>query len=701
MALSDMVSCFLQPRNIHRHLSIQFLIFFLFLLPHAKSFSFDFPSFQPNMKSIQFEGDAFPSGNGVLELTKNQLNGPINGSVGHASYNEAVRLRDSTTGKVADFTTHFSFIMDSLNSSDYGEGIAFFIAPFEYQMPNNSGVGSLGLFSAGSNFSTNTSLNKIVAVEFDSFKDSWDPNDNHVGINVNFIVSVANVTWKSSIRNGSRANAWVSYNSTTQNLSVFLTYADNPVFGGNSSLSHKVDLSELPDLVRVGFSAATGDYTELHSISSWSFNSSLEVGNQVNKNNKVGLGVGLGVGFGVLSCGLGLLWFIYWRKRGDGENEGLDDDVFMDDEFEKGTGPRRFTYRELTHATNNFAEGGKLGEGGFGGVYKGFLSESSTEIAVKRVSKGSKQGRKEYMSEVNIISRLRHRNLVQLIGWCHAQGEFLLVYEYMPNGSLDTHLFGGKIMLTWPVRDKIALGLASSLLYLHEEWEQCVVHRDIKSSNIMLDAKFNAKLGDFGLARLVDHELGSQTTVLAGTMGYLAPECVTTGRASKESDVYSFGVVCLEIACGRKPVDPREEPSKVRLVEWVWNLYGKGQILEAVDKGLSMEFDEQQMERLMVVGLWCCHPDPIIRPSIKQVINVLNSEVPLPELPSKFPVPMYSLPPVNMSCLFSDTSLGHTGSTKNRTECSCKSCSTYLSNTSAGSATALLNSGVDHAYNHV
>ena len=129
-------------------------------------------------------------------------------------------------------------------------------------------------------------------------------------------------------------------------------------------------------------------------------------------------------------------------------------------------------------------------------------------------------------------------------------------------------------MLKWPVRYKIAQGLASALLYFHEEWEQYVVHRDIKSSNIMLDSNFNAKLGDFGLARLVDHEFGLQTTVLAGTMGYLAPECFTTGTASKESDVYSFGVVCLEIACGRKPVDPRAEPSKVRLVEWVWDLYG-------------------------------------------------------------------------------------------------------------------------------
>ena len=341
-----------------------------------------------------------------------------------------------------------------------------------------------------------------------------------------------------------------------------------------------------------------------------------------------------------------LIWYIYWRRTvGKKEEEEYDDSI--DGEFGE-TGPKRFTYRELSLATNDFSEEGKLGQGGFGGVYKGMLSESNTEVAVKRVSKGSKQGKKEYVSEVKIISRLRHRNLVQLIGWCHTQGEFLLVYEFLPNGSLDNHLFGGKPILTWTVRHKIALGLASSLLYLHEEWEQCVVHRDIKSSNVMLDSNFNAKLGDFGLARLADHELGLQTTVLAGTMGYMAPECVTTGKASKESDVYSFGVVALEICCGRRPVERNTEPSKVILVEWVWDLYGNGQVLEAVDKRLSMEFDERQIESLMVVGLWCCHPDPSFRPSIKQVVSVLNFESQLPNLPSKLPKPMYFAPPLNI-----------------------------------------------------
>uniref|UniRef100_A0A2N9ES55 non-specific serine/threonine protein kinase n=1 Tax=Fagus sylvatica TaxID=28930 RepID=A0A2N9ES55_FAGSY len=608
-----------------------------------------------------------------LKLTKNQLDGPISDSVGRASYAEPVHLWDAATRRLTDFTTHFSFVIRAVNMSLYGDGLSFFIAPFGSDIPNNSSGGYLGLFSPESAF--NTSQNQIVAVEFDSFRNSWDPSDDHVGINVNSIVSATNITWQSSIKNGSTANAWVSYNSTTKNLSVFLTYADNPVFGGNSSLSYIVDLRNvLPEWVRVGFSAATGEWIELHTIHSWSFYSSLEI----NKKNKLGLWIGLAVGFGLLSCGLGLFWFIYWRKRVIGKIEDLDGDICMDYEFEKGTGPRRFTYPELIHATNNFAESGKLGEGGFGGVYKGLLSESNIEVAVKRVSKGSKQGIKEYSSEVKIISRLRHRNLVQLIGWCHERGELLLIYEYMPNGSLDFHLFGAKIILTWPVRYKIAHGLASALLYLHEEWEQCVVHRDIKSSNIMLDSNFNAKLGDFGLARLVDHELGSQTTVLAGTMGYLAPECLTTGKASKESDVYSFGVVSLEIACGRKPVEPMAEPSKVRLVEWVWDLYGKGQSLEAVDKGLNMEFDEQQIERLMVVGLWCCHPDPTIRPSIKQVINVLNFEAPLPNLPSKLPVPMYFAPPMHV-CKFSYTSSGLTGSTKDGTQCSCSNCSTFSS----------------------
>ena len=221
-----------------------------------------------------------------------------------------------------------------------------------------------------------------------------------------------------------------------------------------------------------------------------------------------------------------------WKRIRSHTKEDLVFDRYMDDEFQRGTGPKKFSFSDLVRATNNFNDREKLGQGGFGWVYRGYLSDSNSLVAVKRISKGSKQGIKEYASEVKIISRLRHKNLVQLIGWCHERGELLLIYEFMPNGSLDTHLFTEDSLMTWSMRFKVAQGLASALLYLHQEWEQCVVHRNIKLGNIMLDSNFNAKLGDFGLARLVDHMKGSQTTILAGNMGYMAPKCVTTGNAS-------------------------------------------------------------------------------------------------------------------------------------------------------------------------
>ncbi|MBA0879549.1 hypothetical protein Goshw_014085, partial [Gossypium schwendimanii] len=265
-------------------------------------------------------------------------------------------------------------------------------------------------------------------------------------------------------------------------------------------------------------------------------------------------------------------------------------------------------------------------------------------VAVKRISKASKQGIKEYASEVKIISRLRHKNLVKLIGWCHEKRELLLVYEFMANGSLDSHLFKGKSLLNWEVRCKIVQDLASALLYLHEEGDHCVLHRDIKASNIMLDSNFNAKLGDFGLARLVDHAKGSQTTRLAGTMGYMAPECVSSGKVSKESDVYSFGIVALEIACGRRSIEPEYEESNASLVAWVWDLYGNQRLLDVADQKLCMVFDDKQIQCLLIVGLWCVHPDPSLRPSIRQAIQVLNFEAPLPELPSSRPGPTYPAP---------------------------------------------------------
>ncbi|KAH9657449.1 hypothetical protein KPL70_023087 [Citrus sinensis] len=610
--------------------------FCLTIIPLASALTFNYTSFSPQYDdNITYER-AYPDSNRVIQLPANRE------TAGRATYNQSMRLWDKATGNLTDFTTHFSFVIDSGNRSYYADGLAFFLAPQGSKIPTNKGGGSFGLTK--DNEPLNSSI-PFVAVEFDVYVNSWDPTFSHVGIDINSVQSKKNVYWSSDVKSGRRNEAWISYNSSTHNLSVAFTgFRNNLVV--MQGLDYQVDLRQhLPEFVTFGFSMATGVDFAIFSIYSWEFNSTLVVG--------------LSLGGGVLVGGLVLIIWLAGigrkRKEGDQEdNQGFSE--YIDDEFERGAGPKRFPYKDLALATNDFNDDQKLGQGGFGGVYKGFLRETNSYIAVKRVSQGSKQGIKEYASEVKIISRLRHRNLVQLLGWCHEKKELLLVYEFMPNGSLDSHLFKENSLLTWEFRYKIAQDLASGLLYLQEEWEQCVVHRDIKSSNIMLDSNFNAKIGDFGLARLVEHAKGSQTTVLAGTMGYMAPECATTGKASKESDVYSFGIVALEIACGRKPINPKAPQGQVSLLQWVWDLYGNGRLLEAVDPRLCRDFDGQQIERLMIVGLWCAHPDENLRPSIRQVIHVLNFEAPLPALPPKMPVPTYLSPPVNMLTIYSTDS---------------------------------------------
>lgn len=294
----------------------------------------------------------------------------------------------------------------------------------------------------------------------------------------------------------------------------------------------------------------------------------------------------------------------------------------------EGLGPREFRYSELAAATDNFSEERKIGRGGFGPVYRGYLTDQARHVAIKMLSEEqSVQGVKEFQAEVTIMSQLRHRNIVHLVGWCGRRRELALVYELMPGGSLDTHLYNPHRNITWPERYKIALGLGSALRYLHTECEQCVVHGDIKPANVMLDASRNAKLGDFGLARLVDHGAEPQTTqVVAGTVGYIDPEFVNSRRPSAESDVYSFGVVLLEIACGRRPTSRGSGQASAALLASVREMYHRNLILDAADRRLDGEFDRLQMERLLVTGLWCAHHDPMRRPSVTQAIDVLRCE---------------------------------------------------------------------------
>ncbi|XP_059654638.1 L-type lectin-domain containing receptor kinase IX.1-like [Cornus florida] len=648
-------------------LSMIINVFFFLIIPFAAPLSFNFNSFTPYDLNITYER-ANPA-NGFIQLTPNKCDSPMNVSIGRATYSKPMHLWDRASRNLADFTTNFSFVINSHHRESYGDGIAFFLAPAGSKIPDvEASGGNLGLRS---DFSTEKSF---VAVEFDIFQNSWDPEFNHVGIDINSMTSVNVVKWLSStnILNGEINDVWIRYNSVSKTLSVFFTDTNRMGTTFKQSLHYFVDLRDcLPEWVTIGFSAATANASAMHSIYSWNFSSTLEIEENIttptnpgvitpssdpdpkSSKSQKGLVGGLAVVGGILVGVSSLVLFLFCKKKHGSQNKAGPGFVMsVVDNFERGTGPRKFSYKDLARATNNFMLEEKLGEGGFGEVYRGFLRDLNSYVAVKRVSRGSRQGLKEYASEVMIISRLRHRNLVQLIGWCHERRELLLVYEFMPNGSLDSHLFREKNFLTWIVRYKIAKGLASALLYLHEGWEQCVLHRDIKSSNIMLDSSFNAKLGDFGLARLVDHEKGSRTTILAGTIGYMAPDCVITGKASKESDVYSFGVVALEIACGRKPIDcSAQEECQITMIEWVRYLYGIGRLLEAADPKLSADFDKKEMECLMIVGLWCAQLDSNLRPSIKQAIHVLNFEAPLPNLPSEMPMPTYGTIPMFSAAL--------------------------------------------------
>ncbi|KAK1293774.1 L-type lectin-domain containing receptor kinase IX.1 [Acorus calamus] len=646
------------------YIYVPMIFLFFHFMSSANSLHFNFSRFDQNSNDIIKVGDASASG-GSIELTRNKIDASsLSGSSGRAIFNQTVPIWHPMTRELTDFTTHFTFSITAVNTTNpnSGDGLTFFLAPNGSTVPDASEGGCLSLVSFKDKFNSSA---PFVAVEFDTYPNlDWDPLDgpNHIGIDINSIRSVKNVTWDYRFDKGEVANAWVVYSARLKRLSVYLTYEKDPIFDAhNVTLSYDVDLRDiLPEQVNVGLSATTGASTELHSVRSWVFNSTLNTpanttstlaapAPQVKSRSQFLKNAGAVGGVTAAVIVLGVVWYLVWvmkSRRQRGATEDDDGDIEMDEDMlETERGPRRFPYSTLAAATNNFNVDQKLGEGGFGEVHRGFLRDLGLDVAVKKVSASSTQGKKEYLSEVNIISRLRHRNLVQLIGYCHNKGRFLLVYELVPNGSLESHLFGSRGSLSFADRHKIALGLASALLYLHEEWTQCVLHRDIKTSNVMLDSNFEAKLGDFGLARLVDHDQNLQTTDVAGTRGYLAPECYYTSKAScRESDVYSFGVVVLEIGCGRKAIDFKAGEGKVELVKWVWELYGTGKVIEAVDERLGTDYRVREMERLMIVGLWCAHPDYLSRPSIRQAIGVLKSEAPLPELPWKLPVPVFLVP---------------------------------------------------------
>ncbi|KAG6407126.1 hypothetical protein SASPL_130109 [Salvia splendens] len=287
-----------------------------------------------------------------------------------------------------------------------------------------------------------------------------------------------------------------------------------------------------------------------------------------------------------------------------------------------------FTLRDLEIATSRFSAENIIGEGGYGVVYRGKLANGS-EVAVKKLLNNLGQAEKEFRVEVEAIGHVRHKNLVRLLGYCIEGVQRMLVYEYVNNGNLEQWLHGAMRQhgsLTWEARMKVLLGTAKALAYLHEAIEPKVVHRDIKSSNILITGEFNAKVSDFGLAKLLDSGESHITTRVMGTFGYVAPEYANTGLLNEKSDVYSFGVLLLEAVTGRDPVDYARPANEVNLVEWLKMMVGNRRAEEVVDPILEVKPTTRALKRALLVALRCVDPESEKRPKMSQVVRMLDTD---------------------------------------------------------------------------
>ncbi len=674
---------------------------------NGTSFSFDGITDNPT-DTFTLMGDAMslPEGPSSIILLCSNLNVTTHGSTGRALYKQPVQFFEEPNSsqlvpRFASFSTFFSFQISTLDTGFVGDGMAFIIVSSNATDPTVASGGWMGLANSTDNGNAN---NHLFAVEFDTFynPELGDPSDSHIGVDVNGVTSIQtydlcsdwnfpNCAYFGQIY--SDYHGWIDYTAETISLEVYFSTETSKPQSPQLAVNN-FSLSEFlaPDgYMYVGFSASVPGVSNSNSsisypdfeLYSWTFNSSFNSRKSVMSPASApslkpvmspasapfvqklgGRGKGLvsliiEICVGAVGGILVLIVVVFIcckmcaRRRGHGQ-------VAVDSrgrplnynniEFEQFLhGPRKFSYKELSIATNAFSPEELLGRGGFGCVYKGTLRDTNALVAVKKISKDSQQGGNEFFAELSIISRIQHRNLVKLQGWCSERGELMLVYDYMPNKSLDKLLFQNcselavpdhhqnstAMKLDWGMRHNILLGVASALAYLHEDWsEHRVVHRDVKASNVMLDKDFNACLGDFGLARLIEHSKeDGDTTIVAGTVGYLAPELARTGKPTTMSDVFSYGALALEVACGRRPFDTKFPEEQIVLLDWVWNCYEKGELLEVLDSKLGENFNAEQMTKVLLLGLLCSHPDPNARPPMGYVRQVLVGNASLPPLP--------------------------------------------------------------------
>ncbi|CAN7000347.1 unnamed protein product [Brassica oleracea var. botrytis] len=600
------------------------IVFFFFSLlsqlpkSSSKVFNFTYNGFTPPLTDISLQGITTVTPNGLLMLTNYTEQ-----RTGHAFYTKPIRFKDSPNATVSSFSTTFVFAIHSEIRILSGHGMAFVVAP-NASLPDATSSQYLGLFNILTN---GNDTNHVFAVELDTIRSTEfnDTDDNHAGININSLHSEKSSYagyWdkKGHFKNLTlisrrRMQVWVDYDGHTHQLDVTMApFRKNKPTKPLVSIVRDLSSVLLQDMF-VGFSSSTGSVRSEHYVLGWSFRVKGEAPPlALSKLPKIPRWEPKRI-------------YKIWMPRRRKFEEELED-------WETGFGKHRLKFKDLYYATQGFKEEDLLGSGGFGSVYRGVMPKTKKEIAVKRVSNKSRQGLKEFVSEVVSIGRMSHRNLVPLMGYCRRRDELLLVYDYMPNGSLDKYLYNNpEVTLDWKQRIKVIKGVASALFYLHEEWEQVVIHRDVKASNVLLDAEHNARLGDFGLARLCSHGSDPQTTRVAGTWGYLSPDHVRTGRATTATDIFAFGVLLLEVACGRRPIQIQNEGGeRGLLLDWVFEFWSDGNILDAKDPNLGPECDQREVEMILKLGLLCSHSNPQARPSMRQVLNYLSGDAVLPDL---------------------------------------------------------------------
>lgn len=522
-----------------------------------------------------------------------------------------------------------------------GHGLVFLFTPFT-GLERAVSSQNLGFLNRTANGDPD---NHIFGIEFDVFQNEEfnDINSNHVGVDVNSLISVESQTAgyypddgngafnELTLNNGINYQVWIDFADSQLNVTMAVAGERRP---NRPLISIPLNLSSIfEDEMFVGFTAATGQLVQTHNILAWSFSNSnaslykdlISTGlpsfvipkDPIYKSRGfiAGMTVGLFI-FIVLVSVLSL--FVVKRKRRIAKER---DEM---EEWELEYWPHKIPYHEIFSATKGFSEKNEIGMGGNGKVYKGVIL-GGIEVAVKRIFPNEKnEGMREFLSEIAILGRLKHRNLVGLRGWCKREkGSLILVYDYMENGSLDKRIFDSTAsFLGYDDRIRILKDVAHGVLYLHDGWESKVLHRDIKSSNVLLDKEMKGRLGDFGLARMHAHGETSNTTRVVGTIGYLAPETIRSGWVSTKTDVFGFGVLILEVLCGRRPL----EEGKPLLVEWVWETMSRGEAWNALDERIRVrgEFNKEEAERVMRLGLMCVNQEPRSRPTMRQVVKALE-----------------------------------------------------------------------------